>query len=100
MFVVMEFVTFCDSLGFRCNLNWRPRDSNQEADRITKHIFKDFDESLRLSFSWSEMTLSVLPSLLRFASFQSELDVIKASLLDGEDASSAPRVRFEKSQWG
>ena len=100
MFVVMEFVTFCDSLGFRCNLSWRPRDSNQEADRITKHIFKDFDESLRLSFSWSEMTLSVLPSLLRFASFQSELDVIKASLLDGEDASSAPRVRFEKSQWG
>ncbi|CAE7798012.1 unnamed protein product [Symbiodinium sp. CCMP2592] len=46
MFVVMEFVTFCDALGFRCNLSWRPRDSNQEADRITKHVFEDFDENL------------------------------------------------------
>ena len=99
MFVVMEFVTFCDGLGFRCNLSWRPRDSNQEADRITKHIFTDFDTTLRIPFSWSEMDLSVLPSLLRFASFQSELDDLKASLLE-KDASPVARVRFEKSQWG
>ncbi|CAE7820030.1 unnamed protein product [Symbiodinium sp. CCMP2592] len=89
MFVVMEFVTFCDALGFRCNLSWRPRDSNQEADRITKHVFEGFDENLRLPFSWSEMTLSVLPSLLRFASFQSELDTIKASIADDDKLSSS-----------
>ncbi|CAE7397296.1 unnamed protein product [Symbiodinium sp. CCMP2456] len=98
MFVVMEFVTFCDGLGFRCNLSWRPRDSNQKADRITKHNFSDFDESLRIPFSWSDMTMSVLSPLLRFANFQSEIDDIRISTL--EDVGSTPRIRFEKSQWG
>ncbi|CAE6952447.1 unnamed protein product [Symbiodinium sp. CCMP2456] len=98
MFVVMEFVTFCDGLGFRCNLSWRPRDSNQEADRITKHNFSDFDGSLRIPFSWSDMTMSVLSPLLRFANFQSEIDDIRTSTL--EDVGSTPRIRFEKSQWG
>eukprot|EP00439_Symbiodinium_sp_Y106_P011993 s13138_g1.t2 len=38
------------------------------------------------------MDLSVLPSLLRFASFQSELDDLKASLLE-KDANPVPRMR-------
>ncbi|CAE7284745.1 unnamed protein product [Symbiodinium sp. CCMP2592] len=85
----MEFVTFCNGLGFRCDLSWRPRDSNQEAGRITEHVFSDVDADLRLPVSWSEMTLSVLPSLLRLASFQSELDAIKTLAPAGAPMSSA-----------
>ena len=98
MFVLMEFAHRCDSAGVRCLLNWRPRDSNQEADRVTKNDFSDFCPGLRVSVSWDEIRFSVLPSLLRFANFQSTLDDIRASS-SGEGA-TLPGIRFEKSQWG
>ncbi|CAE7206607.1 unnamed protein product [Symbiodinium sp. CCMP2592] len=74
MFVLMEYAHRCDLAGVRCLLNWRPRDANQEADRITKNDFSDFCPGLRVTVSWSELNFSVLPSLLRFANFQSTLD--------------------------
>ncbi|CAE7269737.1 unnamed protein product, partial [Symbiodinium sp. CCMP2592] len=74
MFVLMEYAHRCDLAGVRCLLNWRPRDANQEADRITKNDFSDFCPDLRVTVSWSELNFSVLPSLLRFANFQSTLE--------------------------
>ena len=98
MFVLMEFSLRCDSSGVRCLLNWRPRDANQEADRITKNDFSDFSADLRVAVSWDELQFSVLPSLLRFANFQSTLDDLRADTT--EEATAVPRIRFEKSQWG
>ncbi|CAE6925361.1 unnamed protein product [Symbiodinium sp. CCMP2592] len=98
MFVLMEYAHRCDLAGVRCLLNWRPRDANQEADRITKNDFSDFCPGLRVTVSWSELNFSVLPSLLRFANFQSTLDDARASASGEGQAPS--RIRFEKSQWG
>ncbi|CAE7417322.1 unnamed protein product [Symbiodinium sp. CCMP2592] len=98
MFVLMEYAHRCDSAGVRCLLNWRPRDANQEADRITKNDFSDFCANLRVAVSWSELNFSVLPSLLRFANFQSTLEDVRASA-SGEGQVTS-RIRFEKSQWG
>ncbi|CAE7483959.1 unnamed protein product, partial [Symbiodinium sp. CCMP2456] len=98
MFVLMEFSQQCDSAGVRCHLNWRPRDANQEADRITKNNFSDFSLEHRVDVSWSELGLSVLPSLLRFANFQSTLEDFKSASADV--AATSSRIHFVKSQWG
>ena len=98
MFVLMEFSLRCDSSGIRCLLNWRPREANQEADRITKNDFSDFSADHRVAVSWDELQFSVLPSLLRFSNFQSTLDDLRADT--AEEATAVPRIRFEKSQWG
>ena len=98
MFVLMEFSLRCDTSGIRCLLNWRPRDANQEADRITKNVFSEFCADLRVAVSWDELCFSVFPSLLRFANFQSTLDELRAG--SAGEASAPSRIRFEKSQWG
>ena len=59
MFVLMEFSHRCDKSGVRCLLKWRPRDANQEADKITKNDFSDF--WIKVAVSWDELSLSVLP---------------------------------------
>ena len=98
MFVLMEFSYRCDTSGIRCLLNWRPRDANQEADRITKNDFSDFSADLRVAVSWDELRFSVLPSLLRYANFQSTLNDRRADTAG--EATAPPRIRFEKSRWG
>ena len=97
MFVLMQFVDLCDHMGVRCNLNWRPRDANVEADRITKHLLDDFSADLRVTVSWSEIDLSVLNPLLDFCNFRKELDSVKFSA--PLEAISAG-MKFEKSTWG
>ena len=98
MFVLMEFSHRCDLSGVRCLLNWRPREANREADKITKNDFSDFCVDHRVPVSWDELSLSVLPSMLRFANFQSTIEDIRAST--AEEPATSTRVRFEKSQWG
>ena len=98
MFVLLELSYRCDTSGIRCLLNWRCRDANQEADRITKNDFSEFSADLRVAVSWDELRFSVLPSLLRFANFQSTLAVLRAD--SAGEASALSRIRFEKSQWG
>ena len=66
MFILMQYVDFCDLLGIRCHLSWRPRDTNVEADQITKFSVDGFDASLRLPVSWSELDLPGNPKHLLF----------------------------------
>ena len=95
MFILMQYV--CDRMGVRCLLNWRPRDVNMEADRITKFILDDFSSDLRVTVSWSELDLSVLNPLLDFCSFRQDLSDIR---MNAPLAPTAGGVRFEKSVWG
>ena len=97
MFVLMQFVDHCDSLGIRCHLSWRPRDTNEEADRITKFDVSDFCKERQLPVQWSEIDLSVTQPLLAFSGFRSTLQELRSD--SGEQPSSA-KVRFEKSHWG
>ena len=97
MFILMQYVDLCDRMGVRCLLNWRPRDVNMEADRITKFILDDFSSDLRVTVSWSELDLSVLNPLLDFCSFRQDLSDIRTN---APVAPTAGGVRFEKSVWG
>ena len=97
MFVAMQFVEHCDSLGVRCNLSWRPSDANEEADRITEYDVSDFCKDRQLHVRWSEIDLSVVRPLLAFSGFRSTLQELRSD--SGEQPSSA-KVRFEKSHWG
>ena len=90
MFVLVQYVDTCDKLGIRCQLGWRRRDANAEADRIIKHCFDDFSLDLRLSIEWPKLDLSVLVPLLEFCIFRSDLDAISAS------APSPGGIRFER----
>ena len=97
MFILMQYVDLCDRMGVCCLLNWRPRDADVEADRITKFVLDDFSAGLRVAVSWSELDLSVLSPLLDFCNFRKDLDSVKASL-PSETVSAG--MRFEKSAWG
>ena len=77
MFILMQYVDFCDTLCIRCHLSWRPRDTNVEADQITKFLVDGFDLNLRLPVSWSELDLSVLLPLLKYGNFRYDLDQVR-----------------------
>ena len=81
MFVLMEFAHRCDTSGVRCLLNWRPRDANQEADRIAKNDFSDFCMDHKVAVSWDELVLSVLPSMLRLQTCRAPLMTFEGHLL-------------------
>ena len=97
MFILMESVDFCNFLGIRCHLSWRPRDTDVEADQITKFSVDGFDSNLRLPISWSELDSSVLLPLLKYGSFKCDLGHVR---MDGSAQAISTGVRFEKSVWG
>ena len=97
MFILMQYVDFCDALGVRCHLSWRPHDTNVEADQITKFSVDGFDSNMRLPISWSELDLSVLLPLLKYGNFRCDLDQAR---MDGSAQAPSTGVRFEKSVWG
>ena len=39
MIVLMEYLGTCEEMGLRCHLDWRPRDTNTEADDLTKSFW-------------------------------------------------------------
>ncbi len=55
--VLMELAATLDDLDMRFDLNWTPRDFNQEADALSNSIYTGFSEDLRIhvdphNFSW------------------------------------------------
>ncbi len=49
MVVLMEYLSQCEAMNIRCKLNWRPRETNVEADDLTNERFSRFDLKLRVS---------------------------------------------------
>ena len=39
MIVLIEYLDHCDMVGLRCQLDWRPRETNVQADDLTNHKF-------------------------------------------------------------
>ena len=97
MFVVMQYVMDCDTMGVRCQLSWRPRGANEDADKITKNQLDGFDDSLRIPVTWDEINLDVLTPLLGYCNFG---ETLGASKLDSETSERPVAIRFEKSVWG
>ena len=52
MVVLMEYLSQCESMNIRCKLNWRPRDTDVEADDLTNERFNRFDLKFRVPIKW------------------------------------------------
>ena len=50
----------------RMQLEWRPRESNVEADDLTNLVFDRFDMAKRIEIAWSELKFPVIELLMKF----------------------------------
>ena len=81
-------------VGLRCQLDWRPRETNVQADDLTNHKFDQFDPSLRVEASWDSLKFPMIELLMGFAeSFKKRKENMVHS-------ASMPPTKFQKSQWG
>ena len=95
MFLLMEYLSYCESVGLRCHLDWRPREVNVEADDLTNQIFDKFEMNNRIHFRWEDLELPILSRLIPFAeTFSKKKFEASASNADGRGA------KFRKSEWG
>ncbi len=63
--ITMEIAYMLEELDLRLDLQWLPRDRNDEADRLSKGILDGFKTENRLGVDPSRLTWNVLPSLMR-----------------------------------
>ena len=66
MVVLMEYLSQCEAMNIRCKLNWRPRDTNVEADDLTNERFSRFDAKLRVPVKWSDLKFPILEKMVGF----------------------------------
>ena len=90
--VLMEHLHQAESRNIRCILDWRPRDTNVEADSLTNLDFKDFKAENRLDASWEKLDLPILKGCAHL--LQRFKDSIK---IQGDPISS--RIKFQKTVW-
>ena len=65
-FVQMQLSLKCYLKGLVFRLQWRPRETNQEADDLTNEEYGKFDPKLRCKIAWEDLDWSILKELLRF----------------------------------
>ena len=94
MVVLMEYLSQCESMNIRCKLNWRPRDTNVEADDLTNERFDRFDMKLRIPIKWEDLTFPILERMIGFTQ-----SFIK-SKAEHQLGRPSKEARFEKSKWG
>eukprot|EP00435_Cladocopium_sp_Y103_P044193 s658_g12.t1 len=95
MIVLMDYLGFCEEQGLHCQLDWRPRDTNIEADQLTNGIFDSFDLSRRLNVTWEQLDFPMISYLMKFAESFS-----KRKTLDTPPSGGEGREKFIKSSWG
>ena len=95
MILLMDYLSFCETAGIHCKLDWRPRDSNIEADQLTNEIFEAFDLNKRVEVNWSTIELPMVSLLMKFSeSFSKRKVQVQHTKDDGVGA------KFQKSVWG
>ena len=50
----------------RCQLEWRPRETNTEADDLTNQVFDKFDLEKRIDISWKQLKFPMINLLMGF----------------------------------
>ena len=93
MIILMEYLGTCEEVGLRCHLDWRPRDTNTEADDLTNGRFDAFDSSKRISVAWSDLSLPYIQTLMRHSETFSKRR-------PSEAAQHVSEGKFQKSKWG
>ena len=95
MLVLMDYLDFCESRCLRCQLDWRPRDTNIEADQLTNEDFSSFDPKRRILIKWEDVKLPMVEMLMRYAGTFS-----KRKFEATQMGASQDRSKFAKSTWG
>lgn len=95
MIVLMDYLAICESRRLRCNLCWRPRDANVEADDLTNGVFDKFDSCNRIDISWKDLRFPFITSFMPSAGSLS-----KKRILEDLKVDSGKSEKFQKSSWG
>ena len=95
MIVLMEYLAMCEQKRLRCQLDWRPRESNIEADDLTNQVFDKFDLERRVEVSWSSLKFPMINLLMKFTESFSKRKFDTAA-----SSATGPSTKFSKSKWG
>ena len=95
MIILMDYLGFCEEKGVRCDLDWRPRDVNVEADQLTNKDYSSFDERLRIPVKWEDLRFPMIESLVQFGESFSKRKLESAGMGAG-----GARPKFVKTVWG
>ena len=93
MIVLMEYLSQCESMNIRCQRNWRPRDTNVEADDLTNEKFERFNLNNRIDCQWQDFRFPILEKLVGFT--QSFVKIRAEHQLERP----SKEAKFEKSKW-
>ena len=93
MIILMEYLGTREEIGLRCHLDWRPRDTNTEADDLTNGRFHAFQASKRIPVSWSDLDLPYIRILMRHSETFSKRR-------PSDSLQHMSEGRFQKSKWG
>ena len=93
LIILMEYLGTCEEIGLRCHLDWRPRDTNTEADDLTNGRFEAFQDSKRILVSWSDLDLPYIQSLMKHSETFSKRR-------PSEPLQRSSEGKFQKSKWG
>ena len=93
LIILMEYLGTCEEIGLRCHLDWRPRDTNTEADDLTNGRFEAFQDSRRIQVSWSDLDLPYIQSLMKHSETFSKRR-------PSEPLQHLSEGKFQKSKWG
>ena len=63
--VLMELAAQLESRRARLDLDWCPREVNQEADDLTNDLFDAFDPALRVTVEMQQLPWLVFPALMK-----------------------------------
>ena len=95
MIILMDYLNCCEELGIRCELDWRPHETNVEADEITNENFTSFDPKRRIFLEWENISLPMVELLMSsseaFAKRKHETEV-EGAVID--------QTKFQKTTWG
>lgn len=60
MILLMDCLAYCEEIGVRCELDWRPRDANVEADQLTNSDFSAFSIERRIKVEWEDLSFPMV----------------------------------------
>ena len=106
-FVLMQLALNMSRCKLVLNLQWRPRELNQEADYLTNERFPDFSIQNRIPVCWTQLDTSFLSECLQMQDdLSNKIDEAKESRkravllgLESKKRSKAEKAS-DKTDWG
>lgn len=67
MLILMDYLAYCEEKDIRCQLDWRPREVNIEADQLTNENFESFSLDNGIHILWENLSFPMITLLSSFA---------------------------------